>query len=473
MTERRAAAERNLNDKKKKPLKKSREILRCHSSSSPRKMSDSTFEFDPPVLDFNDFFYRWSRSVTHDCLPLLQQPASSAAPASVPSAAPASVLSAGIQLALGSLKWYYEKLDSFAKTIPYPLFPTWRESLEMPVLFLGDINPYLLTSLFRSITIKENQHSHEELLKNLEDQIAIKVSVLLDQMKEAHIRFAARFSENWVSTYLSQQEGEQRKTVMETAASVDEAAEEDKTAFARVFVGANHLRMEVIKQIVASTDEHLAALFLEALLGIFAGFNYQDESQNSQPASQLMNDQQQPAEPVLDIPKPVPPHYSTFPIMFPHHPPGPVPPPNYAFPYVKLQQHPPVPANFLPRPVPAEPHHGFPFMNQQQHQPVPAHVLHRAEYAMYVGRLSRGVTARVLGETFRARYQSVRAATVKVHDGTEACAGYGFVSFSDEDEKNRAMVDMNDELFCYERLRTGPAVGMPLSTKNFSSFSWD
>uniref|UniRef100_A0A1J3I2G0 DOG1 domain-containing protein n=1 Tax=Noccaea caerulescens TaxID=107243 RepID=A0A1J3I2G0_NOCCA len=259
-------------------------------------MPFSLFSRKKPTRRFNDFYADWSKTLTENCLPLLRQ--------SLSSAASASVLSANVDLVLRHLVLYYKTLDLAAdpNTIPYLLFPTWRNSLETPFLFLGDIHPYLLTNLLRSMIDRENQDSDDDysLHLNLDlvnqplkiatawkdpsdelvtriDQIEctmrLMVPVLMDRMRKAQRGFVARVSEDWVSSYRG---GKKEKPVTAitaaTPASVDEAAKVEMEELVSIFVDANRLRKSVIMDIVGATSEHQAALFLEGLCQFLVGF---------------------------------------------------------------------------------------------------------------------------------------------------------------------------------------------------------
>ncbi|KAG7616946.1 Protein INAPERTURATE POLLEN1 [Arabidopsis thaliana] len=260
-------------------------------------MPFSFFSRKKPSRRFNDFYEDWSKTLTENCLPLLRQ--------SLSSAASASVLSSNVDLVLRHLVLYYETLDLAAdhNTIPYLLFPSWRNSLETPFLFLGDIHPYLLTNLLRSFIDRENQDSDDEdeetsldlvnqplkmtmawkdpsdeLVKRI-DQIEctmrLMVPGLMDRMRKTQRSFVARVSESWVSSY---QVGKKKKltaTVATASTSVDEAAKIEMEELVNIFVDANRLRKSVIMDIVGATSEHQAALFLEGLCQFLAGFKDQ------------------------------------------------------------------------------------------------------------------------------------------------------------------------------------------------------
>ncbi|ESQ55093.1 hypothetical protein EUTSA_v10026873mg [Eutrema salsugineum] len=259
-------------------------------------MPFSLFSRKKPTRRFNEFYADWSKTLTENCLPLLRQ--------SLSSAASASVLSSNVDHVLRHLVLYYETLDLAAdpNTVPYLLFPSWRNSLETPFLFLGDIHPYLLTNLLRSFIDRENQDSDddENSLRLIQDQplkiatawkdpsdelvtridqiectMRLMVPVLMDRMRKAQRSFVSRVSENWVSSY---QAGKKKKTVTAvpvSAASVDEAAKVEMEELVSIFVDANRLRKSVIMDIVGATSEHQGALFLEGLCQFLVGFKDQ------------------------------------------------------------------------------------------------------------------------------------------------------------------------------------------------------
>lgn len=72
------------------------------------------------------------------------------------------------------------------------------------------------------------------------------------------------------------------------------------------------------------------------------------------------------------------------------------------------------------------------------------------EHSIFVGDLPPDVTDYLLQETFRAQYPSVRGAKVVTDPNTGRSKGYGFVKFADENERNRAMTEMNG-VYCSTR----------------------
>lgn len=65
------------------------------------------------------------------------------------------------------------------------------------------------------------------------------------------------------------------------------------------------------------------------------------------------------------------------------------------------------------------------------------------EHSIFVGDLAPDVNDFLLQETFRVQYPSVRGAKVVTDPLTGRSKGYGFVKFADENERNRAMTEMN------------------------------
>ncbi|XP_004486966.1 polyadenylate-binding protein RBP47B' [Cicer arietinum] len=72
------------------------------------------------------------------------------------------------------------------------------------------------------------------------------------------------------------------------------------------------------------------------------------------------------------------------------------------------------------------------------------------DHSIFVGDLAPDVTDYLLQETFRTHYPSVRGAKVVTDPNTGRSKGYGFVKFSDESERNRAMSEMNG-VYCSTR----------------------
>ncbi|CAH8372831.1 unnamed protein product [Eruca vesicaria subsp. sativa] len=79
------------------------------------------------------------------------------------------------------------------------------------------------------------------------------------------------------------------------------------------------------------------------------------------------------------------------------------------------------------------------------------------ELSIFVGDLSPDVTDTVLQELFAERYPSVKSAKVVIDLNTGRSKGYGFVRFGDEDERSRALTEMNGALCSNRQMRVGVA----------------
>lgn len=80
-----------------------------------------------------------------------------------------------------------------------------------------------------------------------------------------------------------------------------------------------------------------------------------------------------------------------------------------------------------------------------------------SDHSIFVGDLASDVTDTMLQETFGSRYSSVKGAKVVIDANTGRSKGYGFVRFGDDEEKTRAMTEMNG-VYCSSRpMRIGAA----------------
>lgn len=80
-----------------------------------------------------------------------------------------------------------------------------------------------------------------------------------------------------------------------------------------------------------------------------------------------------------------------------------------------------------------------------------------SDLSIFVGDLATDVTDAVLNDTFASRYASVKGAKVVVDVNSGRSKGYGFVRFGDENERSRAMTEMNG-VYCSSRpMRIGVA----------------
>ncbi|KAL0384188.1 UNVERIFIED_CONTAM: Polyadenylate-binding protein RBP47 [Sesamum radiatum] len=80
-----------------------------------------------------------------------------------------------------------------------------------------------------------------------------------------------------------------------------------------------------------------------------------------------------------------------------------------------------------------------------------------SDLSIFVGDLATDVTDALLHDTFASRFPSVKGAKVVVDANSGRSKGYGFVRFGDENERSRAMTEMNG-VYCSSRpMRIGVA----------------
>ncbi|GAA0156614.1 hypothetical protein LIER_14068 [Lithospermum erythrorhizon] len=92
------------------------------------------------------------------------------------------------------------------------------------------------------------------------------------------------------------------------------------------------------------------------------------------------------------------------------------------------------------------------------------------DLSIFVGDLAPDVTDALLLETFASKYPSVKGAKVVVDTNTGRSKGYGFVRFSDENEKSRAVTEMNGVLCSNRAMRVGVATPKkPMTQQQFGS----
>ncbi|KAJ7967437.1 Polyadenylate-binding protein [Quillaja saponaria] len=72
------------------------------------------------------------------------------------------------------------------------------------------------------------------------------------------------------------------------------------------------------------------------------------------------------------------------------------------------------------------------------------------DLSVFVGDLAADVTDTILQETFGSRYPSVKGAKVVIDSNSGRSKGYGFVRFGDENERSRAITEMNG-VYCSSR----------------------
>ncbi|XP_058730747.1 polyadenylate-binding protein RBP47-like isoform X1 [Vicia villosa] len=80
-----------------------------------------------------------------------------------------------------------------------------------------------------------------------------------------------------------------------------------------------------------------------------------------------------------------------------------------------------------------------------------------SDLSVFVGDLAIDVTDAMLQEVFASRFSSIKGAKVVIDSNTGRSKGYGFVRFGDDNERTRAMTEMNG-VYCSSRpMRVGVA----------------
>lgn len=81
-----------------------------------------------------------------------------------------------------------------------------------------------------------------------------------------------------------------------------------------------------------------------------------------------------------------------------------------------------------------------------------------AEYSIFVGDLAPDVNEYMLLQLFENKYQSTESARIMSDPISGVSRGYGFVRFTSEDDRRRALIEM-DGVYCGNRpMRTGIAI---------------
>ncbi|KAK6158013.1 hypothetical protein DH2020_005327 [Rehmannia glutinosa] len=194
---------------------------------------------------------------------------------------------------------YYLALDAAAAAdVAQCLYPEWRNAVEKPFLWLGDLHPYLFTNLLRSFLDDQDSSSQEDdgdgggdfleydaaavrefhhrpwhvatawrspsrALTTRADQIEcglrLMAPALAARARHAQAKLARSVGAEWGS-------GEGVK------AAVGEAMAEAMEEMVGVVVDANRLRRSVLADVLSVTTVYQAALFFEAVAQFLVGF---------------------------------------------------------------------------------------------------------------------------------------------------------------------------------------------------------
>ncbi|XP_068306820.1 protein INAPERTURATE POLLEN1 [Pyrus communis] len=247
---------------------------------------------------FKDFYADWFNTLNTTLLPSLQNSMSE-------SDSSLTHLSTQVETLHRHFQSYYDALDlAAANDVAQLLYPDWRNPLEKPFLFLGDLHPYLFTNLLRFFLKQNDSEDDEEYhndsltvqfadaqdrdrdqlevlfdrpwhiatawrspsydlmgkLEQVERGLRLMVPALVARARDAQAGFLEHVGRNW--DYGS---GLQK-------AAVAEAMAEQNEELVGVFVDANRLRRSVLVEILGATSVFQAALFLEGLAQFLVGF---------------------------------------------------------------------------------------------------------------------------------------------------------------------------------------------------------
>ncbi|CAH9114158.1 unnamed protein product [Cuscuta europaea] len=211
---------------------------------------------------FKDFYGEWFKALKNEHLPHLRRAMASSTVSPV-------ILAAQVEALHRHLLAYYEALDeAAADDVAQVLFPEWRNWLEKPFLWLGDLHPYLFTNLLRSFLDSDEEgesstvgqpwylatawRSPPKTLMSRVDQIQcglrLMVPALAARLRHAQAAFVERVGREWCEGGI-----------------IEECVAAQLEEVVGVVVDANRLRRSVVSDILNVTDVYQAALFLESL----------------------------------------------------------------------------------------------------------------------------------------------------------------------------------------------------------------
>ncbi|XP_051136907.1 protein INAPERTURATE POLLEN 1 homolog [Andrographis paniculata] len=288
-----------------------------------KKTAAATAPGDKP---FADFYNDWLAALTTALLPQLRRVLSSL------STSPA-LLSTHVEVMHNHFLTYYEALDhAAAADVAQCLYPEWRNSLEKPFLWLGDLHPYLFTNLLRSFLDDQEEDEEEEDVEEAEAegednnemvddqkedqeeeevaqvQVQVQVEPASEIEEEEYLGGWWGVGKTWrspgkaltsrvdqiecglrlmVPALAARAREAQAKLVTNVGlewggskegmkAAVGEAVERVMEELAGVVVDANRLRRSVLADVLSAATVYQAASFLEALAHFLVGFREDD-----------------------------------------------------------------------------------------------------------------------------------------------------------------------------------------------------
>ncbi|XP_071918614.1 protein INAPERTURATE POLLEN1-like [Coffea arabica] len=275
-------------------------MLKATALFGSKKASSSTSR------PFKNYYNQWFNTLKNSLLPHLRR--------AMLSASSPTLLATHVDAMHHHFQAYYEEFDlccsSSINSLPELLFPEWRNSLEKPFLWLGDLHPYLFTNLLRSFLDDEETergvgrgseedddktvvdlplfreflgHDDHQLqpcsglmawdspsksismrVDQIECGLRLMVPPLVVRARNAQSALVERVGFEW-------RKYEGRKEDAEVA--VGEAMMAAMEELVNVFLDANRLRKSVLADILNATNVYQAAQFFEGLARFLVGFH--------------------------------------------------------------------------------------------------------------------------------------------------------------------------------------------------------
>ncbi|KAL9242890.1 hypothetical protein vseg_016847 [Gypsophila vaccaria] len=219
---------------------------------------------------FKDFYIDWITTLQTTLLPHLTHSlsASSSTPDPV-------LLSTHVHLLLAHFNTYFSALDTASNhDVSQLIYPSWRNDVEKPFLWLGDFHPYIFTNLLRSFLEYDDSDDNDNgfdpspsntcsnpwrnldrslghKVEHIECGLRLMVPAIGKRAREAQCRLIGRMGSGF-----------------EAGEVVGEVVEE----MTCVFLDANRLRKSVLSDIVGVLTVNQAAYFLHGLVKFYVGF---------------------------------------------------------------------------------------------------------------------------------------------------------------------------------------------------------
>lgn len=242
---------------------------------------------------FAEFYNTWFNTLATTLLPQLRATLSSFS-------APPALLSIQVEALHHHLHSYYDALDEAAAAdVALCLSPDWRNALEKPFLWFGDLHPYLFTNLLRSFLDDQDSDDDDEEERGGEPldrpwpvaaawRSPSKVLTMRVDQIECGLRLMA-------PALAARGRQAQEKLIRDVGAEwerkevVKAAMEAEMEELVGVVVDANRLRLSVLADVLSVTTVYQAALFLEAVGEFLVGFRDEELLQEFQDCERPIN----------------------------------------------------------------------------------------------------------------------------------------------------------------------------------------